>query len=252
MSKGNKIYYSFVSRDGYLGDAPSFYDNAEFNWVKEIEEKSSEVLSELNLLLSDGTRKRSYFDKKIVKRPGSWKTIPLFWWGAKFFKNTSKTPVTTSLLERIPGMVSASFNLLEPNAEILPHNGDTDAIVRCHLGLVIPSQLPDAGFEVNGESRSWESKKLLMFSDAHIHRAWNYSAEERVVLLLDIVLPSYIGKKRRVSSRVLASLFFQSISQKLKFLRKMPKEFQMLLYWCGAFFAWFLVPLRNAIGKLFF
>ena len=251
MSDKQKIFYSFVTRDGYKGKEPAFYPVTDFFWVEEFEKNADKIYSELMSLLEKNVETHPYFDKNIVNRENSWRTIPLMAWGVKFRKNANRVPVTMSALEKIPGMVSASFNLLEPSAEILPHYGDTDAIVRCHLGLVVPAGLPETGFEVNGEQKPWEKGKVFIFSDAHCHRAWNNSKSERIILLFDVFLPKYLNKKRTVSARILSSLYLQSLSQKLQFIKKMPKWLQMIFYKIGTIFAYILTPIRNFFSAIF-
>jgi len=247
----NKIFYSFITRDGYKGSEPAFYSLNDFEWVKQLENSFEDIKGELNNLIENNVETQPYFDKNIVSRENSWRTIPLMAWGVNFRKNSSRVPKTMLALKNIPGFVSASFNLLESGAEILPHYGDTDAIVRCHLGIKVSDGLPNLGFEVNGEQKAWEESKVFIFSDAHYHTAWNKSSEDRVILLFDVFLPKYINKKRRVSARVLSSLYLQSISQKFKMIQKLPKWLQMILYWFGAIFAYLLTPIRNALSYLF-
>lgn len=252
MSKQHeKIFYSFITRDGYKGDSPTFFEREDFEWVEAVEKHFSEIKNELDEFLKSGHKLWPYFDKDIVTKEGNWKTIPFYAWGVKFYKNCKKAPVTTRVLEKVPGMVSASFNLLEGDTDIVPHYGDTNAIARCHLGLVIPGELPEVGFKVVTESRSWEEGKLLLFCDAHEHTAWNHSKESRYILLFDVIRPEFMRKKRWVSSRILASLFLQSLAQKIPFLKKLPLLIQYFIYQLATVSAWMVVPVRNLFVKVF-
>ena len=55
---------------------------------------------------------------------------------------------------------------VEPGANINPHQGDTDAIYRCHLGLSVPGGL-DCGFQVGAEIRGWKEGRLPVTPDPH-------------------------------------------------------------------------------------
>ena len=251
MKHAEPIFYSFIQRDGYKGNCPEYFNKEDFEWSGMLEDHWEEIKQELIILLKQQHKMLPYFDKDIVSRQNSWKTIPFYAWGVKFFKNSKKAPKTIKLLESVPGMVSASFNLLEPHAQIVPHYGDTNAVMRCHLGLIIPGSLPEIGFEVNGKQKSWHEGELLLFCDAHLHTAWNNTDKNRVILLFDVIRQEFMHKKHWVCSRILASLFLQSAAQKLPFLKKLPIVVQYFLYQCATVSAYLVVPVRNFVVKLF-
>ena len=170
----------------------------------------------------------------------------------KYYSKCQNFKNTIELLENIPGLVSASFNLLEPHSNIAPHYGDTNAIIRCHLGLEIPGELPQIGFEVNGKQRSWRKGEVLMFCDAYYHKAWNNTEKKRVILLFDVIRPEFIHKKDWICSRILASFLLQSIAQKLPFLSKSPLIIQYAMYQLAAVLAYIFVPVRNYVLELFY
>lgn len=228
-----------------------YFDVSQLPWATQVEDSYPEIRKELEDFLEGGKKLWPYFDKSIVSKQGGWKTIPFGAWGVKFYRNRKAAPRLAQLIDRIPGCVSASFNMLEGDTEILPHYGDTDAIMRCHLGIIVPGELPELGFSVQGEDRSWREGKLLVFTDAHQHRAWNKTEKERYIFLFDVVRPECLHKKRRICSRVLASLFLQSLAQKLPFLRRLPLFVQGGIYWVCIASAWCVVPIRNFFARLF-
>jgi aspartyl/asparaginyl beta-hydroxylase (cupin superfamily) len=103
---------------------------------------------------------------------------------------------------------TAAFSILVPGAHILPHSGYvgySDRVLRAHLGLQVPP-----GAEVGakfaptkweGEARAgsflragdekwgWRNGEVLVFDDTHLHEAWNFTKQERVILLLDFERP---------------------------------------------------------------
>ncbi len=211
-----KIWYSIFNRKAYVGSEPAFYRSDDYEWSELLEKNWVTIYNELVAHLSSNPRFTGNSKKQMVNYHGSWKTMPLMTWGVEFHKNIRNFPITTGVLNQIPGLVSASFNLLEKKSEINPHFGETNAVIRVHLGLAVPGNLPDVGFNVNGIFSSWEEGKVLMFCDAYEHSGWNQSDRDRYILLLDIIRPEFIRRKRLICGNVLATLFLQSLASKSK------------------------------------
>jgi aspartyl/asparaginyl beta-hydroxylase (cupin superfamily) len=51
---------------------------------------------------------------------------------------------------------------------------------------VIPK---DCGICVGGETRSWFAGQVLAFDDMVEHSVWNRSAQDRAILLIDVLRP---------------------------------------------------------------
>lgn len=248
------IWYSFFNRNGFGGTEPYYYETKQFEWAANIENNAHIIRAELDKLLHENAQLTAYFDQNLVSTAKSWKTFPLMAWGVMMHQNCKKVPQTMALLQKIPGITSASFNLLEPHSNIKPHNGDTNAIARCHLGLYIPEGLPNCGFRVGTELKAWENDKLLLFCDAHQHEAWNYSSENRYILLFDVILTPYIHQSKNICGAVLASLFLQSGAARLGIsptsFDKIPKSIQYGLYYVAKYAAMILTPIRNFLYGL--
>ena len=246
-----KIFYSFVHRNGYEGDCPAYFKNEDYSWIPLLEKSFPIIQKELQQLMNGNDLLKPYRNGKLVNDKRAWRTLAFKAWGVHYHSKLKQIPMTAGIFAQLPCNVSLSFNLLEPGADIEPHHGDTSASMRGHLGMVIPTSLPDVGFRVNEEERPWEEGKVLLFSDAHRHAAWNHSNEERIILLFDVIRPEFIGKKRVICSRVLSSLFLQRIAAKMPVLAKFPRIVQAALYFSvGATFYW-LVPVRNFFSKIF-
>lgn len=249
-SSKSKIWYSFFDRNDYKGEEPFFFNTQNLPWANLLEEKYSIVKKELENLLQDKTAFQAYFNTSIVTRKYSWKTISLKWWDIFFWDNQKKCPETAKLLRQIPNLVSASFNMLEPGANILPHNGDTNSIYRCHFGLTIPGTLPECGFKVGEESRNWEEGKILVFCDAHKHTAWNLTDKPRFILLFDVVMDKFSSERKLICSNVLGSLFLQKRLEFFPFLLKMPLKLQHFIHFIIKSNILWYVPFRNFITKI--
>lgn len=199
----------------YKGSEPPFIDSNNFDWANELQLKTDDIKKELHHYLSNNDLK-SYFNESMVSRQNSWRTISLKTWNIELFKHQNQFPITTALINKYPQIISASFNLLEPNSKILAHCGDTNAIYRCHLGLDIPSGLPDCGFRVKNETREWKNGEWLVFMDAYNHEAWNNTPKERYILLIDVMRDEFYNERYKIGAVVLTSLFIQKWSGKLK------------------------------------
>src|SRR5262249_12003867 len=108
----------------------------------------------------------------------------------------------------------------EPGANINPHQGDTDAIIRCHLGLSVPGGLPECGFQVGPEIRGWKEGEALPFCDAWTHTSWNNTREKRLVIIIDVMRPEFIAQQNSICAHVLASSVLQMAYQSVPALNK--------------------------------
>ena len=226
-----KPWYN-VEGGRYSGNEPSFYDPKQLPWVPVIE-NNWEIMRDELLALMKGRpeRLRPYFiNKEMSFPPRHWKTMGLYFWKFTMHKNCRKCPKTVKLLKSIPGLTSFSLSVLEAGSNINPHQGDTDAIYRCHVGISIPEGLPNCGFQVGKELRPWEQGKVLPFCDAQTHTAWNHSGERRIILILDVMRPEYVSRQNRICARVLASAVLQMLYQRFSFLRRRSGYLKGALY----------------------
>jgi beta-hydroxylase len=160
-----------------------YLDTNDFPFTKDLEANWKTVQKEL---LGLSNYNFMNFPEKHLYETG-WKTFALYFFGRQWKPNTPLCPETTRLVETIPGMVTAGFSRLEPGTHIKPHVGYTNAVLRCHLPLIVPEG--DCKLRVGDETRSWEEGKCLVFDDTTEHEAWNRTDKVRVVLLLDVMRP---------------------------------------------------------------
>lgn len=214
-----KLWFSEDGGD-FPGNEPFYYDTADYPWVKHIESNFTVIRDELMSLLKEEEILTPYANAAMTSRPGQWKTFGIMFWLNPLKDNCRKCPKTWALLKDIPNISSASFNLLEPHTTIKPHNGDTNAIIRCHMGIEVPAAAPKCAFRVGDDIRSWEEGKFLMFCDAHEHTAWNNSDRKRYILVVDVMRPQLSTRKRYTASRVLASISLAIGYQRSAFMKK--------------------------------
>ena len=206
----------------YPGSEPCYYDTADFPWVAALEAQWTTIRDELlDNLEREQAPLEPYMDRTLTSRPDQWKTLGLMFWTLRSRDNCRRFPRTWALLRGIPGLTAASLNLLEGGTTIKPHFGNTDAIIRCHLGLVVPEPAPKCAFRVGGETRSWDEGRLLMFCDAHQHTAWNNSDRRRYILVLDIMRPQFAARRHATAARVLGAIHFEAAMQRRAWLRRL-------------------------------
>lgn len=200
---------------------PFFYRTGDFPWVAEVESQWEVIRDELMASLSeDSAALIPYVNREMTSRPGNWKTLGLMFWSVPSAENRRRFPRTWDIVSRVPHVTAASLNMLEGDTTIKPHVGNTDAIIRCHMGLVVPAPAPKCGFRVGDETRSWEEGKFLMFCDAHEHTAWNNTDSRRYILVIDVMRQEFVPLAASVSSRVLASIYHEAAYQRSAWLRR--------------------------------
>ena len=234
----------------YPGREPAFYDPAQLPWVPVLENNWQVMRDELLALLdTQPTRLKPYFiNKQMSFPPLHWKTMGLYFWKFTLHRNCRKCPRTVALLKTIPGLTSFSLSVLEAGANINPHQGDTDAIYRCHVGLTIPEGLPNCGFQVGKEVRPWQEGKTLTFCDAQTHTAWNNSGQRRIILILDVMRPEYLDQQNDICAHVLASSAMQMLYQAVPGLGRRSGRLRGLLYQAARLLILGVLPLQRGLG----
>ena len=170
----------------------AFYDPKDFRWTLDVEDASVQIRSELKRVLDNRLSPswESISNDPNVKVGSKWKTFVFCAYGNYIAKNCETCPETFKAIKRIKGLQTAWFSILEAGTHLPEHEGPYNGVLRYHLGLMIPSfNTAQCGIRVNGETRSWEIGKSLIFDDSFKHEAWNLTDSERVVLFVDFVRP---------------------------------------------------------------
>lgn len=221
-AEAEPIWHAF-SGTHYSGKMPAFFTSPASEAFDGVLSQKHTIKEELNKFLNNKSNSRpSYFNKSLIEGNGNWEVLHFIRWGEPIEKNLAAFPQTAALIKSIPGITSAAITRLAAHTAILPHEGDTNAIIRCHLGLHIPAGLPSCGLEVNKETTSWYEDKWFYFCDAHEHRAWNNSDKERIVLIVDIIHPSYVNQMEDVCNNVRSALELQSVEIRIPIVKKLP------------------------------
>lgn len=241
-------YSAFGGR--YNGPEPGWFEREDFPWVRELERDWTTIRDELLALARrDGSRLGVYFNHAMAFPPKSWRTMGLLFWSWRMHGNIRACPQTMAVLSRLPQVTSASLNALAPGSNINPHQGDTNAVIRIHLPLIVPAGLPDCGFQVGDEARAWTEGQALLFLDAKTHFAWNRSDATRYVLVLDVFRPEFSAQKAQVCANVLASIAMQGIYQRLPALNRLSGGFRLALHAMMRGALRIILPVQNRLGR---
>jgi aspartyl/asparaginyl beta-hydroxylase (cupin superfamily) len=205
----------------YHGDEPSFIAVENLEEVQAILKNLDVCYLELKDYLSRFDMD-PYFNTSLVEKDKDWQTIGLIAWAMPLLKKQKYFPRTMKILKKNPNIITFSFNKLEPNSVIKPHCGDCNGTYRIHIGLDVPSGLPDCGFRVKEKKMEWQYGKAFGFIDAFEHEAWNHTNQPRYIILLDIIRPEFKGFRNYICFRVLMSLLLQKIVYLFPFMLKAP------------------------------
>ena len=211
---GRRAMQSMLQRPAayFFPDLPQrrFYEPAEFNWSRQVEEATPLIRGELTRLLSEAENRFRPYLVSDPRRPRrdfhgltdnlDWSTLHLWEDGAAIEENAARCPVTFKTIRaldlpfittRAPSIL---FSRLRAGARIPPHSGMLNTRLICHLPLVVP---PGCGFRVGGETREWREGELLIFDDTVEHEAWNDGDSDRIILIFDIWRPELSEDERR-------------------------------------------------------
>jgi hypothetical protein len=99
-------------------------------------------------------------------------------------------------------VLRVGYSALAPGAQLRPHYGPTNTVLKYHLGLHVPVDAAGVGcaaITVGGETRRWERDGVLCFDDSFLHNV-SYpegcgGGEERVVFQVVFQHPDGKGGK---------------------------------------------------------
>lgn len=137
-----------------------------------------------------------------LTKGGDWNAYFFYRHGESYQSHHQQCPRTSEALANLPLVhinehaPEVCFSLMTAGAHILPHRGVTNSRAVLHLGLEIP---PNCKLNVCGvEQLEWKEGKAFAFDDTYLHEAWNYSKQQRVVLLADIWNP-YLAAEEHIA-----------------------------------------------------
>lgn len=171
----------------------SVFDPADFDWTGPIAEDWQKIRAEADQImtlskelppLGDLSPDHARLDAKR-----SWRSFFMWGYGYRIDSNCRYAPVTTQLVEQVPGLLSAMFSVHEPGTHLVRHRGVTNGMITCHLGLDIPDAGEACRIEVNDQAYLWKNGQWFLFDDTQWHATWNEGDTKRVILLLHVKRP---------------------------------------------------------------
>lgn len=227
-----ELWYNFFKQP-FTGNEPAFFNIENEKWKQEIEAGYPLIEQELLNFIANNTHNLKEY--RFIN-PGSptWQTFAMLSWGYRHTQNLKQLPLTWQLFKGIPQVVSVSLSRLVAHKEIGKHHGDTNAIMRCHLGVIVPGTLPQCGFMVEDEARNWQQGKLFAFCDARLHWAKNETDKDRYVLIIDVMRPDFMPIKNKVCATVIATHVLYEVNKRVRFRKYLPGAVLKAITWLTA------------------
>jgi len=216
-----------IRESKYNGSLPCFYSDNDFPEIAIIKKNWKVVLDEVmdyETRFGNITGMNTYTPPDLSSAT-AWNNMYFDNYMWRFHKNRKHFPKTCALLAQLPACTHSGISVLSPQSSIAPHYGDTNAAIRCHLGLHIPAPLPSCGIRVGQEERGWADGEFTIFTEAHYHTAWNHTDQRRYMLIFDLVHPKWAHQKSWICARVLGAQTFVYFENKYAILKNTPDWF---------------------------
>lgn len=121
------------------------------------------------------------YERYLAGDDQKWKMLPIRY--LTDWRNEKDMPLTTSFLKPYESIIgNAYISVLEPQKVIPTHRGPYTGVQRVHIPLYVPEG--DLGLETRHGIHRWT--RPFYFKDADLHRAWNLTDDERIVLIFDV------------------------------------------------------------------
>lgn len=183
-----------IMRNSLIPDA-ALQDKAFFPWIAELERHWEAIRDEaLRIRAQDIPSLGDIsFDHGRIAADRRWRAFFLKGYGYRMPSNAARAPVTAGLIEKVPGLVTANFSVMEAGGHIPRHWGMTKGMLTYHLALKAPKEREKCRMHLEeGETLhvlNWEDGQSFLFDDMFNHEVWNETDEDRYILLIQIKRP---------------------------------------------------------------
>lgn len=251
FTETNEKAQFFLKEESYTGAHPFFYSSENFPAIQDLEGKWTVIRDEvLGAITPAELDAIVNLNPPYLSDPNAWKNIYFYNFGWKKHKNCARFPQTHALITSLPNFVFGGITVLNPHSRVLPHNGETNTTIRCHLGLKVPADYPICGVRVGTEEQGWKDGKVMMFSDAHYHTTWNESDQQRYVLVFDILRPEYARNKSWICAQSLGALSLKYFYKDWPSLKKTPMLILKAVHFMFSTFWYLYLPFQNRYSFL--
>lgn len=222
--EGEEIVYLRPPKEEYHGRLPNYYPPEWFNELDILKENWEAIRDEILAYEKErGDIKGMGSYSPAAVSGNDWSTINLMSYMVLFHKNRKKFPLLTKLTDQIPSITTVTISVLSPHTEIKPHYGDTNGVIRVHLGLIVPAPYPTIAMKVGNDVQGWADGELLFFTIVQQHSVWNRSDKKRYVLIIDFV-PKVLEKKQvEICTKTLGSQTYIFLYKRIGFFKHLPE-----------------------------
>lgn len=117
-----------------------------------------------------------------------WKRFYVKWYDDPLPSARRQCPKTVALVNSIPSIKGAMFASLPPGATLVAHRDPFAGSIRFHLGLATPND-DRCRIYIDGKPYSWRDGEGIVFDETYIHKAYNETDKQRIILFCDVERP---------------------------------------------------------------
>lgn len=183
-----------IMRDSKISDS-AIQDKSFFAWIPKLDARWQDIRDEAIRIRAQDIPSLGdiSFDHGRIAADKRWRAFFIKGYGYRMEANAARAPVTAALLEDIPGLITASFSVLEAGGHIPRHWGMTKGMLTYHLTLHAPREWEKCRMHVEEGPTlhvlNWKDGQSFLFDDMFNHEVWNEANEDRYVLLIQIKRP---------------------------------------------------------------
>jgi ornithine lipid ester-linked acyl 2-hydroxylase len=212
---------AIIMRSSRIPDS-AVQDKAHFAWMPLLEAHWQDIRDEAVAIRAQDIPSLGdiSFDHGRIAADRRWRAFFLKGYGYRMEANARRAPVTAALIEKVPGLVTANFSVLEAGGHIPRHWGMTKGMLTYHLALKSPAERDKCRMHIEEGDRlhvmRWDEGQSFIFDDMFNHEVWNETDEDRYILLIQIKRPcGFLGNliQNTFLSAVRYSRFVQDIKK---------------------------------------
>ncbi|QQP58228.1 Uncharacterized protein FKW44_003473 [Caligus rogercresseyi] len=144
---------------------------------------------------------------KTYNISGNWSEYPLFTYGAKRHHHCGSAPETCKILKSFPASSkfkrgTVKFIAIQPETKLFGFHGPTNAVLRAHLGLQMPSDGAEKAVLQVGKHHQLQLNEghTVIFDNSFDRTYINHSSKEPILLLsFDIPNPDLSQDMKQMS-----------------------------------------------------
>lgn len=142
---------------------PPIYDKAVFPWATAVGADYPAIRAELERVLARKDGLPGFHeissDVATISQDSGWKTFLLAGYGCRSDANIALCPRTWAACQKIPGLITVTFSILEPGKYLPQHRGSYNGVLRLHLGLIVPEPREALGIRVENALYRWQTAR---------------------------------------------------------------------------------------------